>query len=152
MRILQDPKKVALWNKQHFEEKKTKCSACLKNSVRIFVVKIHKMGCLEGSGVPVLYIGRTVPKGQYTFTFTNTLHVSGVKRPSSGGTTLAVFLCEFRALLAVGWLRFVGWLVYWAWGCWCRSGGLVGCDMKVIGPQLSTSQQLQLHTTHTKNC
>jgi hypothetical protein len=25
--------------------------------------KIYKMGCLEGSGVPVLYIGRTVPKG-----------------------------------------------------------------------------------------
>jgi hypothetical protein len=25
--------------------------------------KIHKMGCLEGSGVPVLYIGRMVPKG-----------------------------------------------------------------------------------------
>jgi hypothetical protein len=25
--------------------------------------KIHKMGCLEGSGVPVLYTGRTVPKG-----------------------------------------------------------------------------------------
>jgi hypothetical protein len=23
----------------------------------------YKMGCLEGSGVPVLYIGRTVPKG-----------------------------------------------------------------------------------------
>ena len=22
------------------------------------------MGCLEGSGVPILYIGRTVPKGQ----------------------------------------------------------------------------------------
>jgi len=21
------------------------------------------MGCLEGSGVPILYIGRTVPKG-----------------------------------------------------------------------------------------
>jgi hypothetical protein len=35
----------------------------LKNSVRIFVKKIYKMGCLEGSGVPVLYIGRTVPKG-----------------------------------------------------------------------------------------
>jgi hypothetical protein len=29
----------------------------------VFVEKIHKMGCLEGSGVPVLYIGRTVPKG-----------------------------------------------------------------------------------------
>jgi hypothetical protein len=55
------------------------------------------MGYLEGSGVPVLYIGRMVPKGEYTFTFTitllclNPLHVSGVKRPSSGGTTLAVF-------------------------------------------------------------
>jgi hypothetical protein len=34
-----------------------------KNSVRIFVKKIYKMGFLEGSGVPVLYIGRTVPKG-----------------------------------------------------------------------------------------
>jgi hypothetical protein len=29
----------------------------------MFVEKIHKMGCMEGSGVPVLYIGRTVPKG-----------------------------------------------------------------------------------------
>jgi hypothetical protein len=38
------------------------CAACLKNSVRVSVEKIHKMGCLEGSGVPVLYIGRTVPK------------------------------------------------------------------------------------------
>jgi hypothetical protein len=34
-----------------------------KISVHIFVEKIHKMWCLEGSGVPVLYIGRTVPKG-----------------------------------------------------------------------------------------
>jgi hypothetical protein len=29
----------------------------------MFVEKIYKMGCLEGSGVPVRYIGRTVPKG-----------------------------------------------------------------------------------------
>jgi hypothetical protein len=28
-----------------------------------FVEKIYKIGCLEGSGMPVLYIGRTVPKG-----------------------------------------------------------------------------------------
>jgi hypothetical protein len=35
----------------------------LKNSVRIFVEKIYKMVCLGGSGVSVLYIGRTVPKG-----------------------------------------------------------------------------------------
>jgi hypothetical protein len=28
-----------------------------------FVVKIYKVGCLEGSGVPGLYIGRTVHKG-----------------------------------------------------------------------------------------
>jgi hypothetical protein len=64
MRIIQEPKKVALWNKRNFEERKNgKCAACLENSVRIFIEKIHKMGCLEGSGVPVLYIGRTVPKG-----------------------------------------------------------------------------------------
>jgi hypothetical protein len=45
-----------------------------KNSVRIFVEKIqygyllkkiHKMECLEGSGVPSLYIGRTVSNGYF---------------------------------------------------------------------------------------
>jgi hypothetical protein len=35
----------------------------LKNSVCIFVEKKYKMGCLDGGSVPVLYIGRTVPKG-----------------------------------------------------------------------------------------
>jgi hypothetical protein len=39
------------------------CAACLKNSVRIFVEKIHKMGCFEGSGMPVRYIGGSVPIG-----------------------------------------------------------------------------------------
>jgi hypothetical protein len=34
-----------------------------KNFVRKFVEKIYKMGVWEGSGVPVLYIGLTVPKG-----------------------------------------------------------------------------------------
>jgi hypothetical protein len=34
-----------------------------KNFVCKFVEKIYKMGCLEGNGVPVLYKGRTVPKG-----------------------------------------------------------------------------------------
>jgi hypothetical protein len=64
MRIIQETKRVALSNKRHFGEKKIgECAACLKNSVQIFVEKIYKMGCLEGSGVPVLYIGRTVPKG-----------------------------------------------------------------------------------------
>jgi hypothetical protein len=38
-------------------------TTCLKNSVCIFVEKIYKMGCLEVSGVPALYIERTVPKG-----------------------------------------------------------------------------------------
>jgi hypothetical protein len=57
MRIIQEPKKVSLINKWHFEEKKTgESAAFLKNSVRIFVEKIYKMGCLEGSGVSVLYI------------------------------------------------------------------------------------------------
>jgi hypothetical protein len=64
MWIIQEPKKVATWNKRHIEEKKNwACAACLKKSVRIFVEKIQKMGCLESSGVPVLYIGRTVRKG-----------------------------------------------------------------------------------------
>jgi hypothetical protein len=34
-----------------------------KFSIYIFVGKLYKMGCLEGSGVPVLCIGRAVPKG-----------------------------------------------------------------------------------------
>jgi hypothetical protein len=63
MRIIQEPKKVALWNEWHFEEEKTECAACLQNSVRIFVEKIYKIGRLEGSGVLVLYIGRKVSKG-----------------------------------------------------------------------------------------
>jgi hypothetical protein len=60
--------------------------------------KIYKMGCLEGSGVPVLYIGRTVPTRcvvvttlyqtqlQYYIKYTVLwwLHVSTSKRSSSG--------------------------------------------------------------------
>ena len=49
--------------KWHFEEKNGQCAACLKYSVLIFVEKIYKMQHLEGSGTPVLYIGRTVLKG-----------------------------------------------------------------------------------------
>jgi hypothetical protein len=57
-------KKVALRNKRHFEEKNGECAACLKYSVLIFVEKnIYKIQHLEGSGTPVLYIGRTVLKG-----------------------------------------------------------------------------------------
>jgi len=63
MWIIQEPKKVELWNKRHFEEKNGECAACLKCSVIIFVEKIYKMQHLEGNGTPVLYIGRKVPKG-----------------------------------------------------------------------------------------
>jgi len=63
MRIIHEPKKVALRNKRHFEEKNGECAACLKYSVVIVVEKIYKMQHLEGSGTPVLYIGRTVLKG-----------------------------------------------------------------------------------------
>jgi hypothetical protein len=57
-------KKVALRNKRHFEEEVGECAACLKYSVLIFVEKkIYEMQHLEGSGTPVLYIGRTVLKG-----------------------------------------------------------------------------------------
>jgi hypothetical protein len=41
MWIIQEPKKVALWNKQHFEEKNGECAACLKYLVLIFVEKIY---------------------------------------------------------------------------------------------------------------
>jgi hypothetical protein len=34
-----------------------------KFSTYICFKKIHKMPCLEGGGVPVLYLGRTIPKG-----------------------------------------------------------------------------------------
>jgi hypothetical protein len=62
MQIIQEPKKVALLNKRHFEKKNGEYEACLKYSVGYLLKKIYKIGCLEGSGVPVLYIGRTVHK------------------------------------------------------------------------------------------
>jgi hypothetical protein len=37
MWIIQEPNKVALWNKRHFEGEKTDYAACLKYSVWIFV-------------------------------------------------------------------------------------------------------------------
>ena len=39
MGITQEPKKVALRNKRHFEEKNGECAACLKYSVLIVVKK-----------------------------------------------------------------------------------------------------------------
>ena len=47
----------------HFEEKNGECAACLKYSLLTFFEKIYEMQHLEGSGTPVLYIGRTVLKG-----------------------------------------------------------------------------------------
>jgi hypothetical protein len=64
MRIMQEQKTVALWNKQYFEEKKTESVQHVKKIQYVYLLKkFIKMGCLEGSGVPVLYIGRTFPKG-----------------------------------------------------------------------------------------
>jgi len=48
MWIIHEPKKLALWNKRHFDEKNGECAACLKYSVLIFVEKIYKMQYLEG--------------------------------------------------------------------------------------------------------
>jgi hypothetical protein len=56
-------RKGSIINKWHFEEKNGECAACSKYSVLIFVEKIYKMQHLEGSGMPVLYIGCTVHKG-----------------------------------------------------------------------------------------
>jgi len=63
MRIIEEPKKIALQNKRHYEEKNGGCASCLKYSVLIFVEKLYKMQHLEGSGKPALYVGRTVLKG-----------------------------------------------------------------------------------------
>jgi cell division septal protein FtsQ len=63
MWIIQERKKVALWNKLHLEEKNGECAACLKYSVLTLVKKIYKMQHLEGSGTPILYVGCTVLKG-----------------------------------------------------------------------------------------
>jgi len=54
-------KKVALWNKRHFEEKNRRvCSMFKILSTYSCWKKIYKMQHLEGSGTPVLYTGRTV--------------------------------------------------------------------------------------------
>jgi len=45
------------------KRKNRECATCLKYSVLIFVEKIYKMQYLEGSGTPVLYVGRMVLKG-----------------------------------------------------------------------------------------
>jgi hypothetical protein len=54
------------------KEKNGECAACLKNLVRIFVKKIYKMGCLEGSAwflkvkhLNSLYRQREVTKFQF---------------------------------------------------------------------------------------
>jgi len=66
MWIIREPKKAALWNKRHFEDKNGECAACLKYSVLIFVEKkLYKMQHLEGSGTAILYIGHTVLKDKY---------------------------------------------------------------------------------------
>jgi hypothetical protein len=41
MWIIQEPRKVALWNKRHFEDKNGECAVYLKYSVLIFVEKIY---------------------------------------------------------------------------------------------------------------
>ena len=45
MRIIHEPKKVALWNKRHFEENNRECAACLKSSVLIVVEKKKYIEC-----------------------------------------------------------------------------------------------------------
>jgi hypothetical protein len=58
-----DTKKGSIIKNRNFEEKNGECAASLKYSVLKFVEKKYKMQHLEGSGMPVLYIGRTVLKG-----------------------------------------------------------------------------------------
>jgi hypothetical protein len=62
MWIIQEPKKIALWNKRHFEEKNGVCSMFKILSTYSCWKNIYKMQHLKGSGTPFLYIGRTVLK------------------------------------------------------------------------------------------
>jgi hypothetical protein len=39
MRIIEEPKKVALWNKQQFEEKKTECVQHVKKNQYVYLLK-----------------------------------------------------------------------------------------------------------------
>ena len=48
MWIIQEPKKVALWNKLYFKEKNGDCAACLKHSVLIVVEKNIQNGTSGG--------------------------------------------------------------------------------------------------------
>jgi hypothetical protein len=58
MQIIQKPKKGKKKKEINgiCKEKTKSVQPVKKNSVRIFVEKIYKMGCLGGSGVRVLYI------------------------------------------------------------------------------------------------
>ena len=59
MWIIQEPKKVALWNKWNFEEKNRECAACLKYSVLIFVEKEYIKGNIWWVAVRLSYIWDT---------------------------------------------------------------------------------------------
>ena len=63
MWIIQKPNKVALWNKQNFEEKKMGITQHVKNIQYGYLLNNNKMGHLEGNFTPVLYMGLKVPKG-----------------------------------------------------------------------------------------
>jgi hypothetical protein len=84
-------------------------SAEFSTTERKYLNLIFRWPCI------IMYHNNVTNLKSYTFTFTititllcrNPLHVSGVKRPSSGGTTLAVFWWELRALLAASSHEFV---------------------------------------------
>jgi hypothetical protein len=55
------------------------------------------MGCLEGSGVPVLYIGRTVPKGSGEQGVEMTTHFHLVPSSRMSGAIYVLYPHAFRA-------------------------------------------------------
>jgi hypothetical protein len=59
---MHEPNEVELWNKRHFEEKRTDCVACLKYSVRIFVEKYLKCSVWRLAVRYDPYMGRSAPK------------------------------------------------------------------------------------------
>jgi hypothetical protein len=59
---------------------------CLKNSVCICVEKIYKMGCLDGSGVPVLYTWSAGTNGKRWLDAVQTRACTGIKNAHNSVT------------------------------------------------------------------
>jgi hypothetical protein len=85
MWIIQEPKQVALWNERHFEEEKNgDYAACLKNSVRIYVLKKYiKWGVWRVAVCPSYIYDARFLKVNYRMQELNELILNAASNPQS---------------------------------------------------------------------